>query len=372
MTTSLGPEWQAGPMVAGDQQLAERILALVDEVARATDSDVRSLLDVQEGSTSARHIVRTLWGLLVDALARPQTGSGPAIASLLVAVREVEDELTAHELTRGTELLGRARSALSELRAARTVDDLFGRAAVAACGLGFDRALLSTIDDSTWRLHSMHVDQDVRWAEEILAVGQEASPVLDRAIVENDVVVDGDAVLVHDVQDNRRVNRPLAEVTRSDSYGIAPLTLDGRVVGLVHGDCYHQRRKVGERDRALLGLFAEGLSHTLGRVIVLERLDAVRQGLADLTAAPTVAPVHGPPQPAQPGPPHALLTRRENEIMQLLASGDSNRQIARRLSITEGTAKCHVTSILRKLGAANRAEAVSLWLRPRGGAAHAV
>lgn len=51
--------------------------------------------------------------------------------------------------------------------------------------------------------------------------------------------------------------------------------------------------------------------------------------------------------------------------MELLAAGRSNRLIARRLMISEGTVKSHVTHILRKLGAENRAEAVSHWLRRR-------
>jgi len=45
-----------------------------------------------------------------------------------------------------------------------------------------------------------------------------------------------------------------------------------------------------------------------------------------------------------------------------MAAGDTNGRIARRLVISEGTAKSHVKHILRKLGAANRAEAVSRWL----------
>jgi DNA-binding NarL/FixJ family response regulator len=59
----------------------------------------------------------------------------------------------------------------------------------------------------------------------------------------------------------------------------------------------------------------------------------------------------------------AVLTRREVQIVRLLAEGDSNARIARRLTISEGTVKTHITRVLRKLGAANRAEAVSIWLR---------
>jgi DNA-binding NarL/FixJ family response regulator len=60
---------------------------------------------------------------------------------------------------------------------------------------------------------------------------------------------------------------------------------------------------------------------------------------------------------------HPVLSVREVEVIELLAAGASNRRIARKLMIAEGTVKTHVTHILRKLGAANRAEAVAYWLR---------
>ena len=57
------------------------------------------------------------------------------------------------------------------------------------------------------------------------------------------------------------------------------------------------------------------------------------------------------------------LTPREREVLQMLASGLGNKQIAARLKISEHTAKFHVASILGKLGASSRTEAVSLGLR---------
>src|SRR5262249_60007704 len=60
---------------------------------------------------------------------------------------------------------------------------------------------------------------------------------------------------------------------------------------------------------------------------------------------------------------HQLLTRRELEIMELLAHGESNKQIAERIVVSEGTVKSHVSQILRKMRAANRAEAVSRYMR---------
>ena len=54
------------------------------------------------------------------------------------------------------------------------------------------------------------------------------------------------------------------------------------------------------------------------------------------------------------------LTPREIDVLQLLAQGKSNKQIAADLAITERTTKFHVSSILSKLEAANRTEAVKI------------
>jgi two-component system, NarL family, response regulator LiaR len=54
------------------------------------------------------------------------------------------------------------------------------------------------------------------------------------------------------------------------------------------------------------------------------------------------------------------LTPREIEVLQLIAQGKSNKQIAAELVIAERTCKFHVSSILSKLGASNRTEAVKI------------
>lgn len=65
-------------------------------------------------------------------------------------------------------------------------------------------------------------------------------------------------------------------------------------------------------------------------------------------------------QAAQGLLPYETLTERELEVLKLLAQGMPNKEIAAQLVITERTAKFHVTSIIGKLGARNRTEAVSL------------
>jgi len=67
---------------------------------------------------------------------------------------------------------------------------------------------------------------------------------------------------------------------------------------------------------------------------------------------------------ADPGGPAAtVLTRREQEVLQLVVEGFANKQIARRLRITEKTVKTHVSSILQKLGVADRTAAAVLAIR---------
>lgn len=67
------------------------------------------------------------------------------------------------------------------------------------------------------------------------------------------------------------------------------------------------------------------------------------------------------PRSAPPGAEG--LTAREREVLELLAEGLSNKEIAGRLRISDHTAKFHVVAIMDKLGAASRTEAVVLAAR---------
>ena len=59
----------------------------------------------------------------------------------------------------------------------------------------------------------------------------------------------------------------------------------------------------------------------------------------------------------------APLTPRETQILNYIADGNTNKQIARILEISEQTLKNHVSAILRKLNANDRAHAVVLAIR---------
>jgi DNA-binding NarL/FixJ family response regulator len=57
------------------------------------------------------------------------------------------------------------------------------------------------------------------------------------------------------------------------------------------------------------------------------------------------------------------LTRREGDVLALVARGWTNQRIARRLSITERTVRKHLECAREKIGACNRAEAAAWWAR---------
>jgi DNA-binding NarL/FixJ family response regulator len=93
--------------------------------------------------------------------------------------------------------------------------------------------------------------------------------------------------------------------------------------------------------------------------------DRVVAALAAVAHGLTVADDGLAPGPIQRRSPTAAgeLTAREAEVLALLAEGLANKEIARRLGIADRTAKFHVESILSKLGAASRAEAIVLAAR---------
>jgi DNA-binding NarL/FixJ family response regulator len=97
----------------------------------------------------------------------------------------------------------------------------------------------------------------------------------------------------------------------------------------------------------------------------------ILKGLVNRELLDTVRAVHAgqkriPPEVAKELADHATddeLSPREIDVLRLIASGNANKQIAVHLKIGEGTVKSHVANILSKLGANDRAHAVTIGLR---------
>lgn len=102
----------------------------------------------------------------------------------------------------------------------------------------------------------------------------------------------------------------------------------------------------------------------LGDGALQDRLAELLAGIPGLrVAAPgeAVDAMLTMPRPATA--PDAALTPRETEVLALMAEGATNKVIARRLGISVSTAKFHVASVLDKLEAGSRTDAVALGMR---------
>jgi DNA-binding NarL/FixJ family response regulator len=71
------------------------------------------------------------------------------------------------------------------------------------------------------------------------------------------------------------------------------------------------------------------------------------------------------PAPGADGRPQVDLTDRERQVLGLLASGLANKQIARRLGISEKTVKGHLTNLFQRIGVSDRTQA-ALWAERTG------
>jgi len=118
------------------------------------------------------------------------------------------------------------------------------------------------------------------------------------------------------------------------------------------------------------------LTTYVGDVQVLRALKAgargyILKGHVHRELLDTIRAVHAgqkriPPEVAAQLADHAAegdLSAREIDVLQLIAGGNANKEIACRLSIAEETVKSHITNILGKLGANDRTHAVTLALR---------
>ncbi|MGH1548611.1 response regulator transcription factor [Leifsonia poae] len=118
-------------------------------------------------------------------------------------------------------------------------------------------------------------------------------------------------------------------------------------------------RELDRRDRMLRSLM-DDLSPALAA------LSRRLQQVARDTERPTPQPVATPPTPAAASaiaPLAASLTRRELEVLGLLAQGLSNKEMAALLWLSDRTIERHITSLYRKIGVARRSEATAYALR---------
>jgi DNA-binding CsgD family transcriptional regulator len=377
--------WIAGQPLA-DMGLRRGIDAALTEVASAVPSFALPPPHRLGAQDTAELAINDALDQLAEALgAQPSGDAARALTRQVGRLHGLLRELNEVRLAHRMRALARVQAALSHLREVATTEQAMQAVATETLTLGFSRVILSRVVDSRWVPEVVLVDGDPAWAAEILAAGRAELQELDHMILESEMVRRRVPMLVHDVQSDPRAHRAIADASFSRSYVTAPLMPEGRVIGFLHADCYIAQRDVDEFDRDLLWMFAEGAGYALQRTVLQESLrdlrdrvrgytDAITKALDEVVNAETeiarlerqtAAVIHAASRAvvAPDSRLHALLTRRELEIAELMAAGHTNAAIARRLTIAEGTVKSHVSNLLRKLRATNRAQAVSTIMR---------
>lgn len=100
-----------------------------------------------------------------------------------------------------------------------------------------------------------------------------------------------------------------------------------------------------------------------GIVTTSSTADVAVEAFRLVMAGGTFIPAEGviaAPRSAVSGRVHGHLTAREEQIIALLRCGKPNKQIARDLGLSEGTVKVHLHNIMKKCGAANRTQIITL------------
>ena len=271
-----------------------------------------------------------------------------------------------HDGVEGPNRLAHLREALGRLRSVVDVRELGERAVRELCEtLGFDRAILFAVEHDELVAEAVWFTGDPDWANEFLKLArrEEVRPRLDHMLLESEVVRRRRPLIVLDPEGDPRTYKPLVRASQTTSYIAAPVMPGGHVIAMLHVDFYNTGEAVTEEDADLLWTFAEGFGYAYERMRLLSRLRRHAAELAQSGGMPVMAPPTMMPAPTVTRGPadgdETPLTAREREVIELVSSGATNQEIANALVISESTVKSHVKHILRKLGAANRAEAVS-------------
>jgi DNA-binding CsgD family transcriptional regulator len=235
---------------------------------------------------------------------------------------------------------------LRDIQAARSrmapllLADLLARLpAEAASACGLDRALLLLVRDDDLVPAAVFDDERAAHAADYVRL---VCPRLADCPLEAEVARRGEPVLVHGAGGGTSARPPLVTLAGANGFALAPLVHPDRTIGLLYGD--RREAPLDELDREFLWTFATAA--------------------APLLHLATLAAIARPgDQPETDPPAEAALTRREVAILRLMADGAGDAAIAERLAVSETTVRTHVREIQRKLGAADRADAVARYGR---------
>jgi LuxR family transcriptional regulator, regulator of acetate metabolism len=368
------------PPAAADAQVNWLMVAVRDLLATESVDD--------KASSDLFHALNEI-PLRMTEEARERRAEMPQAAMAAKVVGVLQGTLRDHIRDARSGTFAKVRQALATIGHLAGPAELTAGAPAALCdACGFDRALISRVEGSNWVPGVLHI---ANGAPDGAGIGladylAELQIPLKGGLAETDVVRRRTPLLVPDARRDPRMFRPLIELGATRSYIAVPIVVDDRVIGLLHADNYAAGRPLTSMDRDMAQVFADGFARAYEHAVLGEwaarQRDRIRETFASVETSlgeRDPAAVHLSRSAAiEPFLPievertavewrcDRVLTLREQQILTLLATGATNLQIAARLVVSESTVKSHVKRILRKLPAANRAEAVYMFLRMAG------
>jgi DNA-binding CsgD family transcriptional regulator len=267
-------------------------------------------------------------------------------------------------------------AAQRRLHVCESIPDLLLQSCKAAAEwCGFSRALIVSVEDDHLTAAGLGAMADPE--SDALRRRLLAEPVrLEAGSAEADLIRAGEGG-----RGGSRGGSSLRAALGLDELALGVVMPEDRVLALLVLD--RREPPVAQAEHDAVQLFAQVIASALERLFLRVRMRELGLELRHLTASAQAAmkealesPValprdfgHGPVFPvAYPAADSSeelreLLTARELQIAQQLVAGRSNREIAVELHLSPETVKGYVARVLRKLGAANRADAVSRYLR---------
>jgi DNA-binding CsgD family transcriptional regulator len=301
-------------------------------------------------------------------------------AEILISILRLQCELLDRDLVRRVKSISEIRHALGYLRGLPPREMIYAAPEVLSREFAFARTMISTVRGSLWLPQHVHIEEEAadphsRSLQEYIE-GRQIQ--LAEAPLETELVRKRCGVFAPSPQDDKRVFREIMEASGCFGYIGAPITVQGRAIGIIHADRPEPHGIVTMDHLEQLEAFAECLSVAFESAALEEKaaqqrveveslcgnVDELlsRSGRSAVWSLPVALPgarhdayYRG----AQPDLP--TLTSREREIMSHVATGATNGQIARCLVISEGTVKSHLKHIAKKLNTSSRAAAVATY-----------
>jgi DNA-binding CsgD family transcriptional regulator len=369
-----------------DRQDLAVMTETIDHVRRLLSPGSMPAIEEITDFAAATRALKAAWDCVDRALegdldVATRVASASDLLDLTSRLRRADKLVERLEGNRVTNQLAAVRETLGRFGGIESSRQLTQECPRAVSQLGFDRGMLSMVANSVWTPVAAHSDRQPEWAKELVVLGQRSPQDLISTLPEFDLVRRQKSILVTEVHQNPKVYKEVVGASQSRSYVASRIVANGNLVGFIHGDRFFHHEDVDDFDCSLLGVFGESFGFIYARALIIERSAAIQSHLASLASGITQAAaglkrfeddlrseadlrqieVSEPSTPFEAPLTNCGLTSREMQILQLMANGASNADIASRLYIANGTVKSHVKHVLRKLGAANRAEAVARW-----------